>query len=412
MLNVKRTPQDLEVAQKQLIDFVKEALSIEPEIIKTRRDIHQRPELAYKEKATSKLVADKLRAFGLEVRTGIGGTGVLGILKGPGTGRVVALRADMDALPIEELAEVDFRSKERGVMHACGHDTHVAMLLGTAKLLAKHKGEIAGTVKFFFQPAEEHGGMGGAKPMIQDGVMENPTVDYVFGLHIDGDIESGVLALRSGPAMAAPDTFQIEITGRGGHGAYPHNTIDPIYVAAQVLIALQGVSGRMIDPVQPIVISVGSIHSGTKENIIPDRAVLHGTIRTVDEATRRKAKAKVTEVAKGVSRAFGAKAEVRFQEDAYPVLDNDERVTEKAKKILRKLPGARVKLRELQLGGEDFSRFLQEAPGTFYFLGTKNPAKGCIYPNHSPRFKVDEEVLKLGSASLAQLAMEFTNPKA
>jgi len=241
--------------------------------------------------------------------------------------------------------------------------------------------------------------------------MENPKVDYVFGLHIDGDIESGVLAFRSGPAMAAPDTFEIKITGRGGHGAYPHNTIDPIYVAAQLLIALQGVSGRMIDPVQPIVISVGSIHSGTKENIIPDQAILHGTIRTVDESTRKKAKAKVAEVAKGVSRAFGAKAEVEFEKDAYPVLVNDARVTEKAEKIVARLPGARVKLRELQLGGEDFSRFLHEAPGTFYFLGTKNPAKGCVYPNHSPRFKVDEQVLKLGSASLAQLAMEFTNPK-
>ena len=395
-----------------MIDFVKEARKIEPEIIKTRRDIHERPELAYKEKATARLVADRLRTLGLEVRTGIGGTGVLGTLKGGREGRVVGLRADMDALPIEELAEVDFRSKEKGVMHACGHDTHVAMLLGAATLLAKHKSEVAGTVKFFFQPAEEHGGMGGAKPMIEDGVMEDPRVDYVFGLHIDGDLESGVLAFRGGPAMAAPDTFVIKITGRGGHGAYPHNTIDPIYIAAQLLIALQGVSGRMIDPVQPIVISVGSIHSGTKENIIPDQAILHGTIRTVDEATRKRAKAKVTEVAKGVSRAFGAKAEVEFEKDAYPVLVNDEEVTEKAKKILGKLPGAKVKRKELQLGGEDFSRFLHEAPGTFYFLGTKNPAKGCIYPNHSPRFKVDEEVLKLGSASLAQLAMEFTDPKA
>ena len=394
-----------------MIDFVKEARNIEPEIIKTRREIHLRPELAYKEKATAKLVAGELRTLGIEVRTGIGGTGVLGTLRGGKPGKVVGLRADMDALPIEEMAEVDFRSKEKGVMHACGHDTHVAMLLGTAKLLANHKDEIAGTVKFFFQPAEEHGGMGGAKPMIQDGVMENPRVDYVFGLHIDGDLESGVLAFRGGPAMAAPDTFEIKITGRGGHGAYPHNTVDPIYISAQLLLALQGISGRMIDPVQPIVISVGSIHSGTKENIIPDQAIMHGTIRTVDEATRKRAKAKVTEVAKGVCRAFGAKAEVEFEKDAYPVLVNDEKVTEKAKKILGKLPGARVKFRELQLGGEDFSRFLHEAPGTFYFLGTKNAAKGCIYPNHSPRFKVDEEVLKLGSASLAQLAMEFTNPK-
>ncbi len=394
-----------------MIDFLKEARKIEPEIIETRRQIHRRPELAYKEKATSKLVAEKLRSFGLEVRTGIGGTGVLGILRGPRKGGVVGLRADMDALPIEEMADVEFRSKEKGVMHACGHDTHVAMLLGTAKLLADHREDLAGIVKFFFQPAEEHGGRGGAKPMIQEGVMENPKVDFVFGLHIVGDVESGVIAFRGGPTMAAPDSFEIRITGRGGHGAYPQHTIDPIYVAAQLIIALQGVSGRMIDPIQPIVISVGSIHSGTKENIIPDQAILHGTIRTLDEFTRKRAKAKVSEVAKGVCRAFGAKAEIEFEKDAYPVMVNDEKVTERAKNIVRKLPGTRVKLMALQLGGEDFSRFLHEAPGTFYFLGTKNPAKGCIYNNHSPRFKVDEDVLKFGTASLAQLATEFTNLK-
>src|SRR5438132_29783 len=394
-----------------MIDFLKEARKIEPEIIEIRREIHRRPELAYKEKATGKLVAERLRGLGIEVRTGVGGTGVLGILRGPVTGRVVGLRADMDALPIEEMADVDFRSKENGVMHACGHDTHVAMLLGTAKLLADHREDLAGMVKFFFQPAEEHGGRGGAKPMIQDGVMENPKVDFVFGLHIVGDVESGVLAFRDGPAMAAPDSFEIRIIGLGGHGAYPQHTVDPIYVAAQLLIALQGVSGRMIDPIQPVVISVGSIHSGTKENIIPDRAILQGTIRTLDESTRKRAKAKVTEVARWVCRAFGAKAQVEFEKDAYPVMVNDEKVTERAKNILSNLSGTRVKLRALQLGGEDFSRFLHEAPGTFYFLGTKNPAKGCIYHNHSPRLKDDEDVLKFGTASLAQLAMEFTNPK-
>src|SRR6266705_1965654 len=337
-----------------MVNFLNEARKIESEIIKTRREIHKKPELAYQEKATAKLVAEQRKALGLEVETGVGGTGVLAILKGVKTGKVGELRAYMDELPIEEMTDVDFKSKVKGVMHACGHDTHVAMLLGTARLLANHKDELAGTVKFLFQTAEEHGGRGGAKPMIQDGVMESPKVDFVFGLHIDGDLESGVLAFIGGPAMAAPDSFEIRIIGLGGHGAYPQHTVDPIYVAAQLLIALQGVSGRMIDPIQPVVISVGSIHSGTKENIIPDRAILQGTIRTLDESTRKRAKAKVTEVAKN---------------------------------ILSNIPGTRVKLRALQLGGEDFSRFLHEAPGTFYFLGTKNPAKGCIYPNHSPRFK-------------------------
>jgi len=393
------------------VDFLREAAGIEPEIIRIRREIHQKPELAYHEEFTSKLVAEKLEALGIQVKRGVGGTGVLGILKGPRQGKVVALRADMDALPMDEMADVEFKSKIKGVMHACGHDTHVAMLLGAAKLLANHKDDLNGTVKFLFQPAEEHGGRGGAKPMIEDGVMKDPEVDYVFGLHIDGDHNSGVLGFRAGPFAASPDRFEVRIIGKGGHGSSPHQTIDPVYVAAHVIIALQGVSGRMIDPMQPFVISVGAIHSGTKENIIPDEALLQGTIRTLDEATRKRAKAKVEEVVKGVCKAFGAKAIVEFEKDAYPVTVNDEKVTEQAMKIARKIRGGtKVKVIEPMLGGEDFSRFLHEAPGTFYFLGTRNPAKGCIYPNHSSRFKVDEDVLKYGAASLALLAAEFTDP--
>ncbi len=400
----------MKVAERTL-DILKEARGIEPEIIRTRREIHEKPELAYHEEATARLVANRLEGLGIEVKTGVGGTGVLGTLRGGKDGKVVALRADMDALPLEEMADVEFKSKVKGVMHACGHDTHVAMLLGAANLLAKHRNELQGTVKFLFQPAEEHGGRGGAKPMIEDGVMRNPKVDYVFGLHIEGDHKAGVFGLRGGAIAAAPDRFEIKILGSGGHGSAPHQTIDPVYVAAQVIIAIQGVSSRMIDPVQPFVISIGAVHSGTKENIIPDEAMLEGTIRTLDEATRRRAKAKVAEVAKGVCRAFGAKALVEFEEDAYPVTVNNEKVTELARRVLRKLPGVKVTVNEPQLGGEDFSRFLHEAPGTFYFLGTKNAAKGCVYPNHSSRFKVDEDVLKLGAASLALLAMEFTDPK-
>lgn len=393
----------------KLVDFLREARSIEPEIVATRREIHRHPELAYKERKTAKLVSDKLRSYGIEVRTRVGGTGVLGTLRGSGTGKVVALRADMDGLPLEEQAEVGFRSNVKGVMHACGHDTHVAMLLGAAKLLASHRKQIRGTVKFLFQPAEEHGGKGGAKPMIEDGVMKDPGVDYVFGLHIDGDEKSGVIAFRGGAIMAAPDRFVVRILGRGGHGSAPHQTVDPVYIAAQVITAIQGVSSRMIDPIQPFVITVGAIHSGTKENIIPDEAVLEGTIRTLDESTRRRAKAKVSVVAQGVCKAFGAKATIEFEKDAYPVTVNDEMVTEKAMKIVKRLNGTRVKVREPLLGGEDFSRFLHEAPGTFYFLGTVNPRKGCVYPNHSSKFKVDEDVLKFGTASLAMLAFEFAN---
>jgi len=393
------------------MDFLAEATRIEPEIIKTRRILHQHPELAYHENGTAKLVADMLESMGVNVKRGVGGTGVLGALKGARPGRVVALRADMDGLPVHELSDVDFKSKVDGVMHACGHDTHMAMLLGAARILSENKDKLCGTVKFLFQPAEEHGGRGGAMPMIEAGVMNDPKVDYVFGLHIDSTRKSGEIGVREGAMMAAPDTFRVKIVGRGGHGSAPHETVDPIYVAAHVILALQGVSSRMINPVRPFVISVGAVHSGTKENIIPDVAMLEGTIRTLDEATRKRAKQRVEAVAKGVCKTFGAIAEVEFETDAYPVTVNDPEATKKAVEVLRKIPGIRIKTIEPVLGGEDFSRFLQKAPGTFYFLGTDNPAKGCIYPNHSSKFKVDEDVLKFGTASLATLAYEFGNPK-
>jgi carboxypeptidase Ss1 len=393
------------------MDFPAEAASIENEIVRTRRTLHEKPELSYHEEETAKLVAEKLESFGIKVKRGVGGTGVLGILEGGKKGKVVALRADMDALPVEEMADVEFKSKTKGVMHACGHDTHMAMLLGAAKLLANNREELHGTVKFLFQPAEEHGGRGGALPMIEDGVMRDPKVDFVFGLHIDSNRRSGEFGVREGAIMAAPDTFKVRIIGRGGHGSAPHETIDPVYVAAHVILALQGVSSRMIDPMRPFVISVGAVHSGTKENIIPDEALLDGTIRTLDEATRKRAKAKVAEVAKGVCRTFGARAEVEFEKDAYPVTVNDAKATEGAVRVLKKIPGTKVKKVEAVLGGEDFSRFLQKAPGSFYFLGTDNPAKGCVYPNHSSKFKVDEDVLKFGAASLAMLAYEFGSPK-
>ena len=389
------------------MDFLSEAKRIEPEIIRTRRALHQHPELSYKEQWTSGFVAGRLRKLGVGVKTGVGGTGVVGILEGTRKGKVVALRADMDALPVRELSDVPFRSRADGVMHACGHDTHMAMLLGAARLLAGHRDELSGTVKFFFQPAEEHGGRGGALPMIEAGAMEDPKVDYVFGLHISNGERSGEIGVKEGAVMAAPDTFKVKIIGRGGHGSAPHETVDPVYLAAHVILALQGISSRMIDPVRPFVITVGAVHSGTKENIIPDFAQLEGTIRTLDEATRRRAKKKVEEVVSGVCRSFGASAEVEFEKDAYPVTVNDQRTTQRAVRVLRSIPGVRVRRMDAIMGGEDFSRFLQRAPGTFYFLGTKNQAKGCVYPNHSAKFKVDEEVLKFGSASLAMLAFEF-----
>ena len=387
--------------------LLQEAKEIEPEIIRIRRIVHSNPELAYNEFETARLVASKLRKLGIDVKTNVGGTGVVGTIKGGERGNVVALRADMDALPVTEEADVPFKSKNVGKMHACVHDTHVAMLLGAAKLLMKHRKELNGTVKLLFQPAEENGGLGGAKPMIEAGVMSNPKVDYVFGLHIGGEYPSGSFDLKSGPFMAAPDGFRIRINGRGGHGSRPHETIDPIFVSAQLINALQGISSRMVNPIEPFVVSVCSVHSGTTDNVIPSDAFLQGTIRTLNERTRSLAKKYVRQITGSVCKAFGARFELEFIKDAYPVTFNDEKVTRRVFEILKTIDGATVKEVEVKLGGEDFSRFLQKAPGTFYYLGTRNEKKGCVYPNHSPKFKVDEDVLKFGSASLALLAMEF-----
>jgi carboxypeptidase Ss1 len=390
--------------------LLREVKEYEDEIISIRRKIHENPELSYQEFKTAKLIEAKLRSLGIKVRSHVGGTGVVGVLEGSKNGKVVALRADMDALPVNENVDLPFKSKNEGVMHACGHDAHVAMLLGAAMLLVRHKDELQGTVKFLFQPAEEHGGRGGAKPMIEDGAMENPKVDYVFGLHIGVTAyPSGTFSLRGGPLMAAPDSFKVRIIGRGGHGSEPEKTVDPIFVSTQVISAIQGISSRMIDQRKPFVISVCSIHSGSKDNIIPDDATLLGTIRTLDEATRKKAKALFKSVVASTCRAFGARAEIEMMEDAYPVTVNDEKVAKRVMEILKGIKGTKTRESELILGGEDFSRFLQKAPGAFYFLSTENKKRGCISPNHSSTFKVDEDVLKYGSVSLARIASEFAS---
>lgn len=390
---------------------VSDMKEFESQIIKIRRRIHAYPELSYEEYETARFVAHKLRALRIAVRTGVGGTGVVGLLKGAKGGKVVGLRADMDALPVTENVNVPFKSKRPGVMHACGHDTHVSMLLGAAMLLAKRRDELHGQVKFLFQPAEEAGGRGGAKPMIDDGAMNDPKVDYVFGLHISGTEPSNVFSLRPGPFLAAPDTFRIRIIGKGGHGSAPHETVDPVFVSAQVVTALQGITSRMIDQREPFVVSVCSIHSGTRFNVIPDEARLEGTIRTFNEKTRTQAKKYVKQVAESVAGGFKADAEVEFEAGEYPVTVNDPTVTKKVVSVLQKIRGTRMIEAKLDMGAEDFSRFLQKAPGTFYFLGTRNPKKGCVSTNHSSQFKVDEDVLIYGSLSLANLAYEFGNPK-
>jgi carboxypeptidase Ss1 len=390
-----------------MFSLIDEAGEIEGEIIEIRRRLHENPELSYHEEETSSFIASKLRSLGIKHKTGIGGYGVVGLIEGREKGPCTGLRADMDALPVDELADIPFRSRRAGIMHACGHDTHVAMLLGAAMLIMRHRDHLKGTVKLIFQPAEEHGGLGGAEPMIMAGVMDKPKVDYIFGLHISSKYPSGSIALRPGPVMAAPDSFRIRITGKGGHGSSPHETIDPLYVGAELVSSLYGIRSRMIDPVEPFALSVCSFHSGTKDNIIADHALLEGTVRTFNSKTRRRAKSLVESISRSICASTGAKCEVKFMDNPYPVTENDLKATRKVEAILKAMKGIRIVEAVQIMGGEDFSRFLQRAPGTFYFLGTRNRKKGCVYPNHSSMFKVDEAVLKLGAASLAQIALTF-----
>jgi carboxypeptidase Ss1 len=394
---------------KQIIQrIVESSMAVEREVISIRREIHRHPELSYQEKRTSELVSSKLRSLGLEVRTGVGGTGVVGLLRGKGEGKVVGLRADMDALPVSEMTDLPFKSEVPGVMHACGHDAHTAILLGVAEVLSMNADLLKGSVKFLFQPAEEDGGRGGALPMIEDGALEDPHVDHVFGLHIVSDCPSGVICYRPGPVMAAPDSFKIIVKGRGGHGSRPDDTVDPIWIGSQIVSTLYGLRSRVVPQTKPLVISVCSFHSGTKDNIIPDQAVLEGTIRTLDEDLRSMVKTKVAEMVNSLCSSMGAQCHVSFMADAYPVTVNDPIVTEKAASLLKE---AGFKLLEIEpvMGGEDVSRFLQRAPGTYYFLGTRNESKGCIYPNHSSKFTIDEDVLKVGVSSLSLLAIQFSS---
>ena len=393
--------------QTVFLQLLNDARKIENHVIDIRRRIHAYPELAFKEFNTSKIIATEMKSLGLKV-TKCTETGVIGLLEGSGDGSVVGLRADMDALPLQEEVNIPFRSGTSGVMHACGHDAHVAMLLGAARILAHRKAMIKGQVKFIFQPAEEDPAGGGALAMIADGVLEDPPIDYVFGLHLIGNLQSGHFGICPGPAMAAADSFKIMVVGSGGHAAAPHETKDPIFISTVLITSLYGISSRMRDPTQPFVISVCRFESGTKENIIPDYAVIEGTIRSLDEKLRKKAKEQVRRIATSVCKTFGASCEFTFGDAQSPVLVNDPVLSKRAETILHQIPGTKVTTVKPILGGEDFSQFLLSVPGVYYFLGTRNTAKACVHYNHSSKFRVDESVLKYGVVSHIALALDFT----
>jgi amidohydrolase len=389
-------------------------------VIAWRRDIHEHPELSGQEVRTAALVASHLKALGFDVRTGVGGTGVVGILKGGRPGGVVALRADMDALPVTEEVDVPFRShvkttvngQEVGVMHACGHDTHVAMLLGAANVLASMRDRIPGTVKFLFQPAEE--ALGGAAGMIQDGALENPKVGAIFGLHVF-PYASGDVVYRPGPLMAGGDGLRITVRGRQTHGALPWGGVDPVVVASQIVLGLQTVVSRQVDlTVTPAVVTIATINGGVRSNIIPDSVVMTGTIRVFDEAIRQTIRERVKRTAEGIATSAGATADVAITVGA-PVTYNDPRLTEQMRPTLERVAGPnRAMVGAVTTTTEDFSLYQQKIPGVFVFLGiTPEGVDPATAPrNHSPKFFVDERALPVGVRLLSNLALDYLSNSA
>jgi len=376
------------------------------QVVLDRRYLHAHPELGFQEFETSKFVAERLRALGLDVRTGIAETGVVGTLRGGKPGKVVLLRADMDALPINEENDVEYKSGTRGVMHACGHDGHTAILLAAAQVLVERRQQLAGTVKFLFQPCEEKP-PGGAKPMIEQGVLENPRVDAVFGLHLAQEMPVGMVSARSGPIMAAADMFRLEIKGKGGHAAYPHECVDAALVASQVLVALHSIVAREVKPTEPAVITVGMIQAGTAPNVIPDTALLRGTVRTFDKELRQRLARRVEEVATGVARAMRAECVCTY-EWGYPATVNDPVMTELVASVAREYVGeARFAAREQSMGGEDFSYFLENRPGCFFNVGTRNEERGLVWGHHHPRFDIDEAGLPVGIEMFVRVVEKY-----
>jgi amidohydrolase len=384
---------------------------IAPAVVATRRDLHEHPELSNREERTGHLVAERLKGLGLQVRYPVAKTGVVGILRGGRPGGVVALRADMDALPIEEKTGLPFASRNPGVMHACGHDAHTAMLLGAAEVLAGLEARLPGTVVFLFQPAEEgapEGEEGGAPLMVKEGALDDPKVQAVFGLHVGGWASSGQAGFTVGPIFASSDTFTIEVAGRTVHGAEPWKGLDPIPVAAEIVEALQLIVSREIDGRQPRVLTIGKIQGGTRFNIIADHVTLDGTLRTHDADVRTKIKALMKRTIEGVAAAHGTTATLRFLDEGNPPTVNDAHLArDVAIPVLKRIFGRGAVEVAPQMVAEDFPYYGQKAPYFYFLLGTRNDAKGIASVNHTATFDVDEDVLPLGVRALATLAFEF-----
>jgi amidohydrolase len=377
-------------------------------LVELRRELHRYPELAHQEHRTSRLIADRLKALGLdEVRTGVGQTGVLGLLTGSRPGRRVLLRADIDALPLTETDHGQpYRSTLNGVHHACGHDGHTAILLTVAELLASRRTDLCGSVTFLFQPAEER--VGGALGMLRDGALD-PRPDACFGLHLWTDLEVGQVDIRPGPIFASADAFVIELTSSGGHAAMPHQAPDPVLASAELIVALQTLVSRDSPPLQPAVLTIGSIHGGTAPNIIPSRVELQGTLRVFAPELRARLLTRLDEVISTVARTFRVEASLRMT-DSCPACINDPGMAALARRVAERVAGPdHVSDGEQTMGADDMSIFLDEMPGCYFFVGAANSRRGLNSPHHSPTFDFDEGALDIGVQMLESVALEFLN---
>lgn len=388
------------------MDLLQEAKALFPTTQQIRRIIHQHPELAFREYKTSELVIKELTKLGLEVKTGIAETGVVCLIEGEFSGPTILLRCDMDALPIQEQNQTPYASQVSGCMHACGHDGHVAIGLAVAKLLCSHRHELHGTVKLLFQPGEE--GAGGAEKMIVEGALLDPVPEACFGLHIWNEKPVGWLGVASGPVMAATSTFDLEITGKGGHGAIPHLAKDPIVAMATIITASQTIVSRSLDPLQPCVVSFCAVNGGEAFNVIPETVKLKGTIRSFDEGAHKLAEERLAKISTTIANGFDCTAEIRISNLTSPVTNDSYTtsfVTKSAKTIFPNLqldPAGFT-----TMGAEDFSSFQKFLPGTFFFVGSKNESKGLVYGHHHPQFDFDESALTSGTALMVQIALTY-----
>jgi amidohydrolase len=387
--------------------FLQEAWNLLDEMREIRRDVHQHPELGTQEVRTSRIVADYLKHLGLEVRTGVGGYGVVGLLSTRQTDRCVALRADMDALPMEEKNSAPYASVKRGVAHCCGHDGHTAILLGAANLLCKFSDALEGNVKFLFQPSEDRA-PGGAIPMIADGVLRDPNVDGIFSLHLCPDLAQGAVGIKSGFSTISSAGFILDMIGKGGHVANPHQSVDPVVMAGMVIMAGQTIVSRRIDPQDPTIISFCSVHGGTAGNIIPEDVTLTGTIRTLNPDKREELAGRLDAVAQGVARSSGGTCRLTVKMEYPAVFNHPELAAEFRESAANVVPGDSViDMQSPSMTGEDVSYFHQKVPGAHWLLGTANPAMNFTHPLHSPFFDFNEDVMPLGAAVHARSAVDF-----